>query len=301
MEESGKSTLRLPAFLREKIKSKLTGEVTELKKLLRKYKLHTVCESANCPNLGKCFTNGTATFMILGNKCTRDCRFCNIENGIPDKVDKSEPLHVAQLSKELKLKHIVITSVTRDDLKDRGAEQFIETVLEILKLNPDSTVEILVPDFSGKKFLLKSFPDLPISVFNHNIETIKRLYPIARSQADYKRSLNLLKYISQKRKRPYFIKSGFMVGLGETREEIVDLMKDLKGAGVEILTIGQYLRPSLNHLRVMRYYSEKDFIKLKQIGLDLGFKAVVSGSFVRSSYQAGKILRSLNGSGEEND
>ncbi|MDD3626638.1 MAG: lipoyl synthase [bacterium] len=290
-----KDQLRLPEYLRNRIKNKQTEVVVDLQNKLKKINLNTVCQSARCPNLGECFVKGTATFMILGTVCSRNCRFCNVDSGTTEKVNPDEPGNISIMVRDLGLKHVVITSVTRDDLEDQGAGQFIKTVNEIKRLNTEVTIEILTPDFGGDIELLESVLEIPVAVFNHNIETIERLYPVARPQAVYKRSLNVLKLASQFKGRIFFIKSGFMTGLGESEEEIHELMQDLFNAGVEILTIGQYLRPSLKHLEVKKYYLDDEFEKLQRIGEKIGFKKVFSGPFVRSSFNSGNILNELKG------
>jgi len=250
-------------------------------KLLKRHRLHTVCQEAHCPNIADCFNRKTATFMILGDICTRDCQYCDIRHGQPGGVDLGEPARVARAVGELGLHYVVITSVTRDDLEDGGASMFARTIGEIRRLNPDCRVEVLIPDFEGDNGALQKVLDARPDVLNHNIEVVRRLFPHMRAQGDYERSLSVLKHA----KECSVTKSGFMVGLGETRDEIIKTMKDLRSV-TDILTIGQYLRPSDAHARVIRYYTPKEFEGLKQTGLDMGFKHVESGPLVRSSYHA---------------
>ena len=261
--------------------------------LLKDLNLHTVCDSALCPNRGECFKKGTATFMILGDVCTRNCRFCAVKKGRPLPLDPNEPFHVAQAAKHLNLKHTVVTSVTRDDLTDGGAEYFAKTIIEIKKQLPQSTIEVLIPDFNGSKEALQKVMDAQPEVINHNIETIPRLYSLVRPQAIYKRSLELLRQVKSYSK-DIFTKSGIMLGLGEKEEEIIESMDDLRKVDCDILTIGQYLRPSPHHLKVQEYIHPDKFEEYRKIGLSLGFKAVASAPLVRSSYHAGEMLRSIS-------
>jgi lipoyl synthase len=260
--------------------------------LLEGLNLHTVCDSALCPNRGECFKKGTATFIILGNICTRNCGFCAVKKGKPLPLDPEEPYHIAQAAKHLQLKHIVVTSVTRDDLPDGGAEHFAETIIEIKKQLPKSTVEVLVPDFKGFWEALQRVIDAQPEVINHNIETVNRLYRLVRPKAIYKRSLELLRQVKIRDKN-IISKSGIMVGLGEEEEEIIQAMKDLREVDGDILTIGQYLRPSPLHLRVQNYIHPDKFEEYQKIGMSLGFKYVASAPLVRSSYHAGEILKDI--------
>jgi lipoyl synthase len=260
--------------------------------LLEGLNLHTVCDSALCPNRGECFKKGTATFIILGNICTRNCGFCAVKKGKPLPLDPEEPYHIAQAAKHLQLKHIVVTSVTRDDLPDGGAEHFAETIIEIKKQLPKSTVEVLVPDFKGFWEALQRVIDAQPEVINHNIETVNRLYRLVRPKAVYKRSLELLRQVKIRDKN-IISKSGIMVGLGEEEEEIIQAMKDLREVDGDILTIGQYLRPSPLHLRVQNYIHPDKFEEYQKIGMSLGFKYVASAPLVRSSYHAGEILKDI--------
>ncbi|MBN2518121.1 MAG: lipoyl synthase [Candidatus Altiarchaeota archaeon] len=256
-------------------------EYFRLARLLRDSNLHTVCQEANCPNIGHCFSRRTATFMISGDVCTRNCRYCDVKHGIPSNLDLVEPRRVARAVRQLDLHYVVVTSVTRDDLHDGGAGAFARTIEEIRLLNPDCRVEVLIPDFNGDKSALQTVLDARPDVLNHNIEVVKRLFPIARIGGDYERSLNLLKAA----KNHAVTKSGFMVGLGETLDEIGQTMEDLCSVA-DILTIGQYLKPSKDHMDVIRYYTPGEFKEFKEIGLNMGFKHIESGPLVRSSYHA---------------
>lgn len=260
--------------------------------LLKELNLHTVCDSALCPNRGECFKKGTATFMILGNICTRNCKFCAVEKGGPLPLDPEEPHHIAQAAKYLNLKHIVVTSVTRDDLPDGGAEYFARTIIEIKKILPGSTIEVLVPDFEGSWEALQIVIDAQPEVINHNIETVARLYNLVRPKAVYKRSLELLRQVKIRDKN-IISKSGIMVGLGEEKEEVIKAMKDLREVNCDILTIGQYLKPSPHHLKVNEYIHPDKFEEYQNIGMSLGFKYVASDPLVRSSYYAGEILKNI--------
>lgn len=260
-------------------------EYRKVLRLLSDLHLNTVCQAANCPNRGECFGNGTATFMILGDICSRNCRFCDIQNGEPSLPDKDETARVALAVQKLNLKHSVITSVTRDDLADGGAKYFNEVVRKIRQTSPNTTIELLIPDFKGSsaalEVVLKAEPD----VLNHNIETVPRLYKTIRPQASYKRSLKLLKKASQFSDK-IAIKSGLMVGLGESIAEITKVLQDLKESNCQIITIGQYLAPSSKHAAVHRYYHPAEFKTLKTLAKNLGFEMVFSNPLVRSSYQA---------------
>lgn len=279
--------LRKPDFLRAK--NILCSEPDLIKRRLRRFGLNTVCEQARCPNIAECFSKHTATFLILGKICTRNCRFCAVHKGVALSPDIDEPEHIAQMAKGLKLRHIVITSVTRDDLADGGAEQFYKTVISVKRALPESSVEVLTPDFQGRIESVARVVEAGPSVYNHNLETVPRLYPEVRAGADYQRSLFILKWVSEN--APGIkTKTGIMVGMGETRDEIIGLMKDSIDAGCKIMTIGQYLAPSRRHLPVRRYYEPEEFVELEQIGLEMGFKAVFAGPLVRSSYCAEEIF-----------
>jgi len=253
--------------------------------LMRKEKLNTVCEEAKCPNLAECWNRRTATFMILGDTCTRSCGFCNIKTGIPNKLDLDEPRRVAESVETLNLKHVVVTSVDRDELEDGGASIFLETVRLIREKMPQTTIEILIPDFKGEESAFKIILKSPPNILNHNLETVKRLYHGVRPQAKYDRSLELIRWFKNHGLRT---KSGIMVGIGETKEEVIELINDLFRHGCDIMTIGQYLQPTKNHLPVHRYVTLDEFQYYKDYGLQLGFKAVESSPLVRSSYHADK-------------
>ncbi len=276
--------LRKPGWIRAK--SPFHPNVKKLKSVLREQKLFTVCEEAACPNLGECFGKGTATFMIMGEICTRRCPFCDVGHGRPNPLDENEPDHLAETIKAMKLSYVVITSVDRDDLRDGGAGHFVECIDKTRSLNPDIEIEVLVPDFRGRmdvalEIMKKSPPD----VFNHNLETIPRLYKQCRPGSDYQWSLDLLKQF--KHRHPEVkTKSGLMLGLGESIDEVVEVMKDMRRHEVEMLTLGQYLQPGKHHLPVERYVTPEEFDELYDIGMELGFKHVASGPMVRSSYHA---------------
>jgi lipoic acid synthetase len=279
--------------VKPKVKSPLLPEVFKIKKLLRRLNLHTVCEEANCPNIGDCFSRKTATFMIMGDVCTRNCPYCNVSHGKPQALDPQEPENIANAVKTLGLKHVVITSVDRDDLPDGGASHFAKVIKKVREINPGITIEVLIPDFKGSIESLKIVLDANPEVVNHNIETVKELYKIVRPQGNYERSLKILKSIKEISPKT-ISKSGFMVGLGETKEQIINLMEDLYKNNVEILTIGQYLQPSKNHLPVYRYYSEEEFKEFEEIGYKIGFKYVFSGILVRSSFNAQEQFMAAN-------
>ena len=257
----------------------------EIKNIVNHQKLTTVCEEALCPNLSECWSNKHATFMILGNVCTRSCSFCNIQTGKPKIVDEFEPLRVAKAVKDLKLKHVVITSVDRDDLVDGGARHFYKTIKMIKNLSPDVSIEILTPDFRNKEGYLETISLCDINVFNHNLETVKNLYETIRPGANYSHSLSLLRSIKEI-KPNVLTKSGIMIGLGEEFIEIKKLFGDLRSVDVDFLTIGQYLRPSLKHFPVIKYHDHDYFSSLKEIAMNMGFKSVTSSPFARSSYKS---------------
>jgi len=262
----------------------------DVKSLMRNQHLHTVCEEARCPNIGECWNHRTATFMILGDTCTRSCGFCNIKTGIPNELDLDEPRRVAESVKQLKLRHVVITSVNRDELKDGGAFIFKESVRLINESMPDTTVEILIPDFRGVEEAFITIMKNPPDILNHNLETVPRLYHVVRPQAKYQRSLSLLSWFKE---RYLKTKSGIMVGIGETKEEVLETMHELSNHGVDILTIGQYLQPTKMHLPVDRFVTLEEFNLYKEEGLKMGFKIVESGPLVRSSYHADQQARAL--------
>ncbi len=275
-----------PKWLRVKLP---TGKkYTELRGLVDKYDLHTICTSGSCPNMGECWSEGTATFMILGNICTRSCGFCGVKTGRPETVDWEEPEKVARSIKLMAIKHAVITSVDRDDLKDMGTIIWGETVKAIRRMNPETTLETLIPDFQGREDLLDRIIDVNPEVVSHNMETVKRLTREVRIQAKYERSLGVLKYLKENGINR--TKSGIMLGLGETEEEVIQTLEDLRTVNLDIVTIGQYLQPSKKHLPVKQFITPDQFKKYEEIGLKMGFRHVESGALVRSSYKAQKHL-----------
>ena len=279
--QQANTRLRRPEWLKIKLGS--DNNFSDVRKLINRQKLHTVCESARCPNIGECWSRRTATFMILGNICTRSCKFCNITVGKPTEYDLEEPRRVAEAVKELNLRHAVITSVARDDLSDGGAFVFAETIRLIHVLHPKCSVEVLIPDFKGDLNDLDTVLDARPQILNHNLETVQRLQKDVRVQARYDRSLSVLEHA---KKRGFVTKSGIMVGLGEHWEEIIQLFKDLRAIQTDILTIGQYLPPTKQHYPLDRFYTPEEFEELKRIAIELGFKHVESGPLVRSSYHA---------------
>lgn len=282
--ESPGPVLRKPAWIRVRIGD--TSEVARIRGLLRRHGLHTVCEEASCPNLGECFGGGTATFMILGDVCTRRCPFCDVAHGRPLPPDPAEPQRLAEAVKALGLRYVVVTSVDRDDLRDGGAGHFAACVTALRARNPGIRVEILVPDFRGRmERALERLAEAPPDVFNHNLETVPRLYRKARPGADYAESLELLRRFGT-RFPQVPTKSGLMLGLGETLEEVEAVMRDLRSAGCRMLTLGQYLQPSRDHLPVERFVTPQEFDRLRMLGEAMGFDQVASGPLVRSSYHA---------------
>jgi len=281
-EEINKKTHLPPWF---KIRLSVNDHSAKVRNLIRSNKLQTVCRSAACPNQPECWSRGTATFLILGNVCTRGCRFCNIPKGLPAQIDKEEPNRVASTVKSLQLKYAVITSVTRDDLPDGGASFFASTIRAIRENVPGCRVEVLVPDFQGSHSSLKTVIDASPNILNHNLETVPSQYPRVRPQADYYRSLALL---DRAHLSGTVTKSGLMLGFGEKIEEIRAVIRDLSNVACSILTIGQYLQPGKNHLPVDKYYHPDEFIRLREEAMEIGFKQVVSGPLVRSSYHAEK-------------
>lgn len=275
-----------PDWIRVKIPA--SPKISHIKQKLREHKLASVCEEASCPNLGECFSNGTATFMIMGDICTRRCPFCDVAHGKPRELDASEPRELAVAIKEMRLSYVVITSVDRDDLKDSGAQHFADCITQTRHFNPEIKVEVLVPDFRGRMDIaLDILKQTPPDVFNHNLETVPRMYRQARPGADYQWSLDLLK--AYKARCPDVVtKSGLMLGLGETKEEVKGVLKDLKAHEVDMITLGQYLQPSKNHLKVERFVHPSEFDELREFGEVLGFRQVASGPLVRSSYHADK-------------
>jgi len=275
------------------LKVKLAPEgLNEVKGMLKRLSLFTVCEEANCPNITECFGRRTATFMILGKICTRNCTFCNVTKGKVMPVDFEEPLRIAKAVQELKLKHVVITSVTRDDLNDGGAGHFAQVIGEIKKLDKNVVVEVLIPDFQGNLAALLKVINTKPEIINHNIETVPRLYPEVRPQAIYERSLQLLQN-AKNMDKSIFTKSGIMLGLGENELEVIDVLEDLRAVNCDLLTIGQYLAPSKKHYPVIEYVHPEVFARYKKIGEELGFKYVASGPLVRSSYHAAETSKLL--------
>lgn len=272
-----------PNWLR--VKLPVGKKYTELRGLVDKYKLNTICTSGSCPNMGECWGEGTATFMILGNICTRSCGFCGVKTGRPESVEWDEPEKVARSIKIMGIKHAVITSVDRDDLKDGGSIIWAETIEAIRRANPNTTLETLIPDFQGNTNQIDRIIEVHPEVVSHNMETVRRLTREVRIQAKYDRSLGVLKYLKEKGMRT---KTGLMLGLGETEDEVIETMKDLKAVGLDVLTIGQYLQPTKNHLPVKEFITPEQFKKYETIGLEMGFMYVESGALVRSSYKAHK-------------
>ena len=279
------TTLRKPDWLKISLE---TGErYTETKKIVEMNRLHTICSSGHCPNASKCWGIGTATFMIAGDICTRSCKFCATKTGRPLPLNEEEPMKVAKSVKLMKLKHCVITSVDRDDLEDKGAEHWRKTIEAIRKENPDTTIEVLTPDFDGREELIDTVLSAKPDVFSHNMETVKRLTDATRSKAKYDISLTTLKYATDKQ---FITKTGIMLGLGETKSEVVEIMSDVRKIGVQLFTIGQYLQPTKQHLEVKEYITPEQFIEYKEIGMQMGFKNVESDPLVRSSYMAEKAF-----------
>ncbi len=280
----------LPPWLRKRFRE--TEQVLRLKRELRRAKLHTVCQSAGCPNIAECFEKPTATFMILGDVCTRSCRFCGVKKGKPKSVDHGEPERIAEMARILGLKHIVITSVTRDDLEDGGAEHFARCVNEIHHTCPEATVEVLIPDFMGKTDSLAVVMNSRPDILNHNVETVPRLYSKIRPEADFKRSLNILK--ESKEINPEIItKSGLMVGIGESRDEVISVMKLLHDVECDVVTIGQYLAPSTKSYPVHEYIDPAVFSEYENIGKQIGIRWIYAGPYVRSSYNAEELMKEL--------
>ena len=276
--------LRKPEWIRMKVPD--SARFQEIKRVLRENNLHTVCEEASCPNIGECFSGGTATFMILGDICTRRCPFCDVAHGKPLAPDVNEPANLAKTIAQMRLNYVVITSVDRDDLKDGGAQHFVDCIQAVRAASPNIKIEILVPDFRGRlEVALKILKEAPPDVMNHNLETVPRLYKQARPGSDYQNSLNLLKTFNEM--FPHIpTKSGLMLGLGETDDEILEVMQDLRAHNVSMLTLGQYLQPSAHHLPVMRYVEPAIFENFKQKADSMGFNNAASGPMVRSSYHA---------------
>lgn len=282
--------IRKPDWLKVKIRS--GAESNTVNETLNRLSLNTVCKEANCPNLMECFSKKTATFMILGSQCTRNCKFCNVTKGKPEPIDEEEPMNVANAVNELGLKYVVITSVTRDDLNDGGAGHFVKVIESIKDINQNIIVEVLIPDFKGDELALEKVVNAKPEVINHNVETIPRLYSTVRPMAIYKRSLKLLEN-AKKMDKDILTKSGIMLGLGEKEEEVIELMKDLLKVDCDMLTIGQYLAPSKNHHPVIEYVHPTQFKKYEEIGMELGFKFVASAPLIRSSYHAAEVTNTI--------
>lgn len=273
-----------------KIQLPNTADYNWMHKTIRDNNLHTICTSGKCPNAAECWSKGTATFMILGNICTRACKFCNVPTGKPLAVDVNEPIKVARSIQIMKLKHAVITSVDRDDLEDGGVSIWVDTILKVKELNPGITMEVLIPDFSGLHHLIQQVIDAKPEVISHNLETVRRLTPEIRTKAKYDLSLKTLRYIANS---GVVAKSGIMLGLGETEQEVFETMDDLLQAGVQVMTIGQYLQPSKDNISVVEYIHPDVFKKYKEVGLAKGFSVVESGPLVRSSYHADEHIHAL--------
>lgn len=283
-----KIRIKKPSWLR--VKLPIGENYKKVRALVDEHKLHTICESGSCPNMGECWGEGTATFMILGNICTRSCGFCAVQTGRPDAVDEFEPGKVAHSIKTMQIKHAVITSVDRDDLKDGGAGIWVQTVKAVRHQSPGTTMETLIPDFAGKWENLQQIIDVAPEIVSHNLETVRRLTKQVRIQAKYDRSLEVLFRLKKGGMRT---KSGVMLGLGETDEEIIETMQDLRSVGVDILTLGQYLQPTPKHLPIVEFVEPERFQKYEKLGLEMGFRFVESGPLVRSSYHAEKHIFEL--------
>lgn len=281
MTEETKGRERLPRWMKMQMPK---GEsYSRVKNLVSKHHLHTICTSGNCPNIGECWNRGTATFMILGDICTRNCKFCGVKTGKPLAPDAGEPRRIAESVQLMQLKHAVITSVDRDDLPDLGAGFWAETIREVKRLNPETSIEVLIPDFQGKAELIQLVVEAKPEVISHNMETVERLTPQIRSAAKYRTSLEVLRCIAAS---GVIAKSGIMLGLGETEEEVLQVMDDLRAVGCKVITIGQYLAPTLNHIQVVEYITPEQFDRYRVIGLEKGFSFVESSPLVRSSYRA---------------
>lgn len=280
--------VRKPEWL--KISIGANERYTETKRIVESHCLHTICSSGRCPNMGECWGRGTATFMIGGNICTRSCKFCNTQTGRPLPLDPQEPTHVAESVRLMKLSHAVVTSVDRDDLPDLGAAHWAQTIREIRRLNPETTIEVLIPDFQGRRELVEQVIEARSDIISHNMETVRRISPLVRSAARYDTSLEVIRQIAAS---GITAKSGIMVGLGETPAEVEELMDDLRADGCQIMTIGQYLQPSHRHYPVSEYITPDQFKRYEETGLAKGFTQVESGPLVRSSYHAEKSLRYL--------
>ena len=293
--------LPVPAWLIDEIRrAKKKNDLSMhnfISRSLSGHNLNTVCDGARCPNRGSCYSRGTATFMILGGVCTRNCAFCAVNHGRPEDVVHDEPVRVKEAVKNIGLKHVVVTSVTRDDLPDGGAGYFAATIEELHTLRPSPSVEVLTPDFQGSHSALVTVVDANPEIFSHNIETVPRLYPVARPGASYERSLSLLAEAAKRARPGTFVKTGFMLGLGEDNQEVADLIRDLGNAGVAMLTIGQYLSPSLRHYQVRRYAAAEEYKEWTDLARKEGFKSVSAGALVRSSYHAGDCYQEVLSNG----
>lgn len=292
MTAENSTRIRKPAWLRQKLPVGAAYE--HVRAMLKENRLRTVCQEAKCPNMWQCFSRRTSTFLIMGPRCTRNCRFCSVEHGTPVPPDPTEPARVADAVKNMGLEYAVITSVTRDDLPDGGAQFFAQTVHEIHKALPDAQAEVLIPDFQGNADALQTVLDSGIAVLNHNLETVPRLYPSVRPEAIYRRSLDLLSQ-AKKYNAAIAAKSGLMLGLGETSNEIRRTLEDLRNSGCDLLTLGQYLQPSASHLPVERFVHPDEFESWRKTALEMGFAAVASGPFVRSSYHAKELFCTIGG------
>lgn len=282
--------LRKPEWLKKRL---ALSNQRSMKNDLRAGGLHSVCEEASCPNISECFGKGVATVMIMGDTCTRACKFCNVKTGRPAALDPMEPENVAQWAKKYNLRHLVITSVDRDDLKDDlGSTHFAKVVTRTKEVNPQSSIEVLTPDFQGRAECLSRICQTPISVFNHNLETTEELTPRVRSASNYKRSLNVIRYVKDNHAK-ILTKSGMMLGLGEIKKDVLKAMQDLVDHGCDLLTLGQYLQPSQKHLPVKEFVHPDQFAEYKMLGEEMGFRAVFSGPFVRSSYLADELIKGL--------
>jgi lipoic acid synthetase len=285
-------SLPKPPWIRVRLRSRPEGEAEATREIVRRKRLNTVCEEAACPNIGECWSKGHATVMILGEVCTRACAFCNVKTGRPDAVDPDEPRHVAEAVAELGLRHVVITSVDRDDLADGGADQFVQCIGALRGSSPATTIEVLTPDFRNKEGALEAVAAAAPDVFNHNLETVPRLYRGIRPGANYRHSLDLLRRAKQLEPR-VFTKSGIMLGLGEEREEVHEVMDAMREADVDFITIGQYLRPSPRHAAVERYWTPDEFEELRAVAMEKGFLVVAASPMTRSSYHADEDFQQL--------
>jgi len=283
---------RKPPWIRVRLRSRPEGEYERTRALLRRKQLHTVCEEAACPNIGECWANRHATVMILGDTCTRACAFCNVKTGVPGRVDPNEPTHLAEAVAELALRHVVVTSVDRDDLADGGAGQFVRCIEALRASTPETTIEVLTPDFRRKEGALEAVADAAPDVYNHNVETVPRLYRRVRPGASFQHSVALLRR-AKERAPGVFTKSGLMVGLGEERDEVCAVLDELRAADVDFVTLGQYLRPSPRHAEVSRYWTPEEFEALRQEALARGFLMVSASPMTRSSYHADEDFQQL--------